>query len=203
MDFRRLGVLAVVIGGILTGPLPAVADFEAGSIAAHNGDHKTAMAEWLPLAKEGHVKAQYAVGALFAEGLGARQSLQKAFRWWRDAAEQDHAGAQYNIAVMYKDGLGVRKNSEDAVKWLNLAATQGNTDAHIQLSRLYRDGDSDSVAPDSVLTYMWLDIAQRSGSRSVSRTLESAAAELSGAQIADAKARAQDWMDANDLPKPP
>lgn len=201
MDFRRLGVLAVVIGGFLTVPLPAVADFEAGSIAAHNGDHKTAMAEWLPLAKEGHVKAQYAVGALFAEGLGARQSLKKAFGWWRDAAEQNHAGAQYNIAVMYKDGLGVRKNSGKAVKWLNLAAEQGNTDAHIQLSRLYRDGDS--VAPDPVLAYMWLDIAQRNGSRSVSRSLEAAAGKLSSAQIADAKTSAQDWMDANDLPKPP
>ena len=201
MDFRRLGVLAVVMGGILTGPLPAAAGFEAGSIAAHNGDHKTAMAEWLPLAKEGHVKAQYAVGALFAEGLGVRQSLKTAFRWWRDAADQNHAGAQYNIAVMYKDGLGVRKNRDEAVKWLNFAAKQGNTDAHVQLSRLYRDGDS--VAPDPVLAYMWLDIAQRSGSASVSRSLEAAAAELSGAQIDDAKARAQDWMDVNGLPKPP
>jgi TPR repeat protein len=141
------------------------------------------------------------VGALFAEGLGARQSLKTAFRWWRDAAEQNHAGAQYNIAVMYKDGLGVRKNSEEAVKWLNLAAAQGNTDAHIQLSRLYRDGDS--VAPDPVLAYMWLEIAQRSGSQSVSRSLETAVAALSSAQLADAKMRAQDWMDANDLPKPP
>ncbi|NNE84494.1 MAG: sel1 repeat family protein [Alphaproteobacteria bacterium] len=201
MGFRRLGVLAVLIGGILTVPLPATADFEAGSIAAHNGDHKTAMAEWLPLAKQGHVKAQYAVGALFAEGLGARQSLKKAFRWWRDAAEQNHAGAQYNIAVMYKDGLGVRKNSEEAVRWLNLAAKQGNTDAHTQLSRLYRDGDS--VEPDPVQAYMWLEIAQRNGSRSVSRSLETAAADLSSAQLADANARVQAWMDANDLPKPP
>ena len=35
------------------------------------------------------------------------------------------------------------------------------------------------------------------------RQLETAVAALSSAQLADAKARARDWMDANDLPKPP
>ncbi|NKB48712.1 MAG: sel1 repeat family protein [Alphaproteobacteria bacterium] len=193
--------LAIFVGALLAAPLPAMADFQAGQIAAHNGDHKTAMAEWLPLAKDGHVKAQYAVGALFAEGLGARQSLKKAFRWWRRAAEQDHDGAQYNIAVMLKDGLGVRKDSDEALRWLTVAAKQGNTDAHVQLSRLHRAGDG--VAQDPVLSYMWLEIAQLSGSVSVARSLQSQAADLSAAQVADAEARAQTWVRENELESSP
>jgi TPR repeat protein len=196
MTMLRLGAIAI---GILVlfavSPMPAVADFQAGQIAAHNGDHETAMAEWLPLAEEGHAKSQYAVGALFAEGLGTRQSLKKAFRWWEKAAEQGHAGAQYNIAVMYMDGLGVRTNTKMAIEWLNRAAKLGNTDAHVQLSRAYRAGRG--VGKDPVLSYMWLEIARLSGRTSVARSLESEGADLSGDQIAGATARAQAWMSAN------
>ena len=190
--------IALSVGLVFAAPA-ALADYQAGQIAAHNGDHETAMKEWLPLAEAGDVKSQYAVGALFAEGLGARQSLKKAFRWWEKAAEQGHAGAQYNIAVMYMDGLGVRKSSRKAIEWLNIAAALGNTDAHVQLSRAYRDGVG--VGRDAVLSYMWLEIALANGRTSVRRSLERQAAELSTAQLADGTARAQAWLTAEGLPR--
>ncbi len=196
--FKLLAVIAAAFVLLAAAPLPAAADFGDGAIAAHNGDHKTAMKEWLPLAEDGHVKAQYAVGALFAEGLGTRQSLKKAFRWWEKAAEQEHAGAQYNIAVMYRDGLGVRKSTKKAHEWLNRAAKLGNTDAHVQLSRAYRDGTG--VEQDPLISYMWLEIAQLSGRASVTRSLESMAASLPGDQVAEAKARAHAWISENPVP---
>lgn len=192
----KLGAVAFAAFATLAAPLPAAADFEAGMIAAHNGDHETSMNEWLPLARDGHAKAQYAVGSLFAEGLGTRQDFRKAVEWWRKAAELDHAGAQYNIAVMYMNGMGVKQDSDEAIRWLNSAAKQGNTDAHVQLSRAYRVGAG--VEQDPVLSYMWLEIAHLSGRISVARSLEPMAAKLSSAQVADAKARTQSWVRANE-----
>lgn len=85
-------------------------EFLKGRVAAHDGDYNAAMEAWLPFADAGHARAQYAVGTLLAEGLGASQDIAAAFAWWLRAAEGNHGPALLNIAAMYTNGLGVERD---------------------------------------------------------------------------------------------
>jgi len=187
------GVLFIVF--LLSLALPAAADeFLEGQMAAHDGNHEAALRAWLPLARDGHIKAQYAVGSLFAEGRGAPQDLSAAFDWWLLAAEQSHVRAQFNVSVMYKNGVGVGRNEGEAVRWISVAAAQGDRDAQLQLSEFYRNGCG--VERDPVEAYTWLEIARLGGHPSVSSKIDAIGAVLTDAQIAEARKRAASWVES-------
>ena len=59
------------------------ADFGDGLDAYNAGDHKTALQEWLALAEEGDVRAQYNVGWMNAYGIGTLQDYEQAVVWYR------------------------------------------------------------------------------------------------------------------------
>lgn len=179
---------------ILTAAPEAVADkFLEGQMAAHDGNHEAALRAWLPLARDGHVKAQYAVGALFAEGRGTTQDLSTAFDWWLQAAAQSHVRAQFNVAAMYKNGVGVGQNEVEAAHWISAAANLGDRDSQVQLSQFYRDGFG--VGQNPVTAYMWLEIARLGGHPSIAKALKASASLLSEEQIIEAQKRAVSWLE--------
>jgi len=179
---------------ILTAAPEAVADeFLEGQMAAHDGNHEAALRAWLPLARDGHVKAQYAVGALFAEGRGTTQDLSTAFDWWLQAATQSHVRAQFNVAAMYKNGVGVGQNEVEAARWISAAANLGDRDSQVQLSQFYRDGFG--VGQNPVTAYMWLEIARLGGHPSIAKALKASASLLSEEQIIEAQKRAVSWLE--------
>lgn len=191
--YLACGLLLSAISVSLT--LPAAADeFLEGQMAAHDGNHEAALRAWLPLARDGHIKAQYAVGSLFAEGRGAPQDLSAAFDWWLLAAKQSHVRAQFNVAVMYKNGVGVDRNEGEAVRWISVAAAQDDRDAQLQLSEFYRVGCG--VGQDPVKAYTWLEIARLGGHPSVSSKIDAIGAVLTDAQIAEAQKRATSWVES-------
>ena len=53
--------------------VPGWAGFEEGLQAYKNGDYATAAREWLPLAQQGEARAQFLLGALYAQGYGVPQ----------------------------------------------------------------------------------------------------------------------------------
>jgi hypothetical protein len=65
---------------LLIVPIPAHADFQAGLAAYDQGDYATALKEFLPLAQQGDVKAQFNMGILYEKGQGVPQDFQEAFR---------------------------------------------------------------------------------------------------------------------------
>ncbi|MEE9547346.1 MAG: hypothetical protein V3V65_07600, partial [Hyphomicrobium sp.] len=73
----------------------ARADFDAGWKAYQRGDFAVAMAEWRPLAEQGHALAQYNMGVIYDEGRGVESSRAKAIEWWTKAADQGMATAQH------------------------------------------------------------------------------------------------------------
>lgn len=75
-----------------------------------------------PLASKGDADAQFAVGAMYANGQGTPQDYHKAASWYRKAAEQGHARAQYHIGAMYDIGQGVPQNYRLAAMWFRKAA---------------------------------------------------------------------------------
>jgi hypothetical protein len=102
----------------------AQADFWDGFIAYRRGDYEIARTEWVPLAEQGHVDAQFFLGAMYFFGEGVPQDDHQAAVWFRLAAEQGHAPAQYHLGIMYRTGEGVRQNFVTSLMWLNLAAAQ-------------------------------------------------------------------------------
>lgn len=169
--------------------------FRKGQVAAREGDYKTAMEAWLPIADAGHARAQYAIGALLAEGLGAPQDIEAAFGWWLRAAEGGHGPALMNVAAMYKNGLGVEHDEAAAIDWLLRAAQAGNHDAQIKLARNYAEGCG--VRPNSATAYMWLEIARADGLSTTPGDLLLMEERLSSLQRRDGSARAQSWIAQN------
>jgi TPR repeat protein len=65
-------------------------------------------ARWLRKAgDQGHIKAQYKLGALFIHGEGVSKTYKQAAWWFRKSADQEHAKAQCNLGSMYWRGKGV------------------------------------------------------------------------------------------------
>src|SRR5262245_2070362 len=117
------------------------AGFEEGLQAYKNGDYATAVREWLPLAQQGDARAQFLLGALYAQGHGVPQDYGAATLWFRQAAEQGHVGAQYNLGVRYHEGRGVPRDPSQAATWFQRAAQQGFARAQYNLGVLYATGD--------------------------------------------------------------
>ena len=89
--------------------------------------------EWYrKAAVQGHIDAQYRLGAIIKVGfrlgdifqLGPPSSNAQVAWWYRQAAEQGHAKAQYELGRMYEEGRGVLKNAVHAHKWYNLAGSR-------------------------------------------------------------------------------
>jgi len=80
----------------------------------------------LRAAERNDVTSQAYVGALYAAGVGLKQSDTNAFRWLLRAAEQGHSQAQIIVAELYAIGRGVSKSDTNAYRWASQAAKTGD-----------------------------------------------------------------------------
>ena len=111
--------------------------FQQGFEATERGDYQTAFKLWLPLAEQGHAKAQFNLGVMYANGRGVKQDDFEAVKWYRQAAEQGYASAQFNLGNMYANGRGVKQDDVESVKWHRQAAEQGYAKAQAILGFSY------------------------------------------------------------------
>ena len=77
------------------------------------------------LAEQGHAKAQYLLGLMYASGEGVLENDKEAVKWYRKAAEQGDAKAQYYLGVSYASGRGVLKNYTEAYAWFLISDYMG------------------------------------------------------------------------------
>ena len=160
MKCRFAALYAVFL--LLVGLLPAIAqDYEKGLAAARAGDFATAVAEWRPLAKGGHLEAQFNLGAIYEAGLGVPKDAAEAAGWHALAAGQGHAAAQYNLGVMYADGRGVPRDDTKAATWTKKAAEQDHGKAQYNLGILYQTGRG--VRKNYTQAQIWFDRAAANG----------------------------------------
>eukprot|EP00617_Octactis_speculum_P014727 CAMPEP_0185747234 /NCGR_PEP_ID=MMETSP1174-20130828/5836_1 /TAXON_ID=35687 /ORGANISM="Dictyocha speculum, Strain CCMP1381" /LENGTH=292 /DNA_ID=CAMNT_0028422301 /DNA_START=334 /DNA_END=1212 /DNA_ORIENTATION=+ len=94
---------------------------------------------WKQAAVQGHRKASFNLGVVYANGEGLERDDIEAARWYEMAAEQGDASAQYNLGNMYRKGRGVDKNLEVALHWYRKAADQGHRSAKFNIIRLQED----------------------------------------------------------------
>ena len=93
-----------------------------------------------PLAEQGDVAAQFALGSMYSLGQGVPQDTAEAVRWARMAAEQGFVQAQFALGMTYAEGRGVRQDHMEAAKWLTMAAEQGIAQAQGKLGAMYYHG---------------------------------------------------------------
>ena len=140
-------------------PAPPSADnFQSGVFAFDAGQYAKARESWLPLAENGDVRAQYAVGRLYEKGKGVERDFAQAFIWYRKAAEKNHPDSQYRLAVGYATGLGVKKDESAALSWLRKAANNGQKRAQKVLAQAYEEGRLGLTADPKQAKY-WYDKA--------------------------------------------
>lgn len=149
--FLLLGVLPFLFSGpvLADKPAPVTADkpvsaamdkFSSGTRAFDAGQYDRARELWLPLAENGDIRAQYAIGRLFEKGHGVDRNLETAINWYRKAAEHGHPDSEYRISVGYAYGLGLQRDETEALIWLRRAANHGQKRAQKALAQAYEAG---------------------------------------------------------------
>lgn len=140
-------------------------------------------------AKSGHGAAQVNLAYLYDQGLGVSQDHVAAAHWYLQAAESGEAQAQYNLADLYLHGEGVPKDEPTAFAWYQKAALQGHTGASIMVGSMLAAGRG--TAKDLALAYFWIFTATLQGDKRGISLLQVLDRQLPGAEIEEAKARAQ------------
>jgi len=112
----------------------AAQDIEKAKNAMSAGDYETAFRELVPLAEQGHQRAQFQVGELYSYGRGVTKDYTMAAKYYRMASEQGHAVSQRSLAFLYFMGRGVEKDIVEAYKWHTLAARTSKTSQRLRAS---------------------------------------------------------------------
>ena len=153
MRRRCLRVLGEIVLLLWLSVRPGWADVEEGIRAYQSGDYPTAVRALLPLAQQGDARAQFLLGALYAQGYSVPQDYGVAAQWFRRAAEQGHVAAQFNLGGQYHEGRGVPHDPGQAAAWFRRAAQQGFARAQYNLGVLYVHGDG--VPRDASQATQW------------------------------------------------
>ena len=80
--------------------------------------------------------AQFNTGMRFQEGLGCKQSYERAAQWFQKAALQGQPDAQGALADLCLEGRGVPQNYKRAVALYRQSAEQGHPLGHLHLGGL-------------------------------------------------------------------
>ena len=159
--------------------------FDMGLRAFAAGDFKAALAQWIPLAEQGHVIAQNNVGVMYAKGNGVIENDNTAVVWLTLAAEQGFAEAQYELGGMYARGEGVSSDTKTALKLLTLAAEQGFAEAQASVGLMYYSGTG--VLSDNIRAYTWFDLAAHNGDEIAQGLKKNIIKEMSAGDISKAQ----------------
>ena len=189
-------LLAVFAVAAALGTPAAAGPLEDGTTAYHEQAYAKAADLWRPLAEKGDARAQYFLGALYADGQGVQQNDATAFMWFERAANQGNAAAQYNVGVSYAAGTGVARSDAGAARWFQRAADQGMAFAQLNLGLLYAAGNG--VPQDNIEAFKWLELAfsglPAGGPRmDAANAMVELAARMTTEQKYEAKRRERDW----------
>ena len=121
----------------------------------------------------------------------AKGNYEKAMHLWRPFADKGDAYAQFKLGLMYDKGWGVPEDYAAAVSWYRKAADQGDADAQYNLGGMYDNGQG--VPQDYVQAHMWFNLATANGDADAINNLDSVAARMTPAQLAEAKKLAREW----------
>jgi len=106
---------------------------------------------------------------------------------------------QFNLGRIYGKATGTYAKARaapqddvEAVKWYRRSAEQGYRPAQFNLAEIYAEGSRD-VPRDDVLAYFWMSLAASGGDQAAAQRLERYAAQMTAAQIDNARGLVADW----------
>ena len=100
-----------------------------GSTLQANDWKNAPISEVQKAAEQGHVDAQFLLGAMYVNGRGVAQDYKQAVAWYRKAAEQGDVDAQRILGMMYDNGVGVVQDNKLAYVWSSVSAANGDVKA--------------------------------------------------------------------------
>ncbi len=156
-NFRPL-LICLALAGFQSA---AIAGMQEAEQAYNQGDYKTALSEYQPLAMQGDMRAQFQLGSIYGEGLGVPQNFKESARWTKLSAEQGYTPAQFVLGVMYLNGSGLPKSSKDSMVWLRKAGDHGFAPAQFLIGLSY--GSGDGVPKNAVEAAKWYRLAAEQG----------------------------------------
>ena len=87
------------------------------------------VAQLRPWVKKKKAWAQAAMGQMYRDGTGVKQSYEMARRLYEQAAQQGFVVAMFNLGNMYYNGEGVVRDMAKAKEWWTKAAAHGLEEA--------------------------------------------------------------------------
>ena len=138
--------------------------------------HLEALKNLQEMAEQGNSEAQFNLGSIYENGIGAPQDTGEAVKWYRKAvesrhtdalrnlnrmAQQGHGDAQLTLVNMYENGIGVKKNYAEMIRWYRKLAEQGHADAQYKLGEVYEHGRG--VQKDYTEAINWYKKASKHG----------------------------------------
>lgn len=118
---------------------PARAGYEDALQMVRQAKYQQAMAEFLPLAQEGHAASQFSMGLMYHLGRGVKTNPKTAYDWYKKAVLQDHPPAMNNMGMMYLNGDYVGRNREVAFKLFEKASAD-HQQAKDNVGQCYENG---------------------------------------------------------------
>ena len=194
MDVRTM-IIGLTLSLLLASGVAVAADYDTGLKAYESGDFKTALADWTPLAEQGHSLSQHMLGVMYEYGYGVSESNKTAAEWYAKSAEQGFAYAQSALATLYENGDGVPKNNRRAAKWFTKSAKQGFSIAQVRLGYIYQTGKG--VFKDYLRAYMWFNLAAYNGYTAINRVKDLLAKQMTPADIAKAQEMSSICLESN------
>lgn len=146
----------------------APAGYDEGYAAYQTHDYAGALADWKPLAEQGDLHAQYALGTMHKQGEGIPADWKQAMYWFRKAAEQGHAASQYELGAVYlgmSSAKTVPLDRQQGLFWLAKAAEQNYAPAKSMLALSEASVYEQSSQPDQPLSVVAGEEEQTLGSR--------------------------------------
>ena len=131
--------------------------FDEGLAAFVTKNYAEALAELSPLAEQGDVRAQCALGYMYKNGLGIPHDYQAALKWYRKAAEQGDSKSQNNLGLMYARGRGVPLDHVQAYMWYYIAGANGSEKGTRNRDRVAQNMSLAQIVKAQKLAEEWME----------------------------------------------
>jgi localization factor PodJL len=165
-----------------------VAQYELALQRLSAGRSQEAIALLRGAADRGFAMAQYRLAKLYERGEGVQADLATARQWTERAAASGNRRAMHDLGVYFARGEGAPLDEAAAFRWFRQAAELGVADSQYNLGVLYQQGRGVNASPPEAL--FWFLVAARQGDQDASSRALALEAQLTQAQVGQARARA-------------
>ncbi|MDO9488958.1 MAG: SPOR domain-containing protein [Sphingomonadaceae bacterium] len=155
---RITNLTAASVAAAILIAAPAAAGVKEGVEKWHAGDHKAAVAEWMPFAARGDADALFNLGQAYKLGRGVQKNENIALDYYRKAATRGHGPAQEKLGITL---YAAADTKAEGLRWLDQAAKNGQSRAQYVLGVAHFNGDV--AAKNWPLAYAYMLRANNGG----------------------------------------